>query len=580
VATVGPLPQTLEHRTAQALAELSRCAGTDWEGWIRRIVQFDAEALHVERVSFWSMREETSTIHCDAGYVASVQSFEHGATLVESDLPEYFAAMREAPVLDMVDVQTDPRCRGLRSYCAARGIASMLDIPVWLEGRLAGVLCHEHVGPTRNWSAEEEGFATRVSHVVSSGLAARAHTRAEADARRAAFLDSVSRLASSLDEREIADRAVRLCVPWFADASHVVLDRDGVLELLALKHRDPLTQDALIGHARSGRWAFPVIERVIRQGQSLLLPELVPAVAAQFGFTPEDQAVMETLKVRSALTVPLAVGDKTFGAMGFTTTDRRFDADDVALAEDIAIRVAAALENARLYAVAREAIRARDELLVVAAHELRTPLTSLQLRTDQLLRRARRGADPAETASSEGIARDVRRFTGVVDHILDAVKIRGEGVPLTRTRCDLAMVVKQRVGLVAARARAADSPIVLDSVPSVSGRWDKARLEKVIDVLLDNAIKFGSGHPIAVSLRTGGTWAELAVRDQGIGIPGDRLKAIFQPFERAVPQEHFGGLGLGLYIAKAIIDAHGGSIGVTSSSGEGATFVLRLPLMG
>jgi signal transduction histidine kinase len=573
---LGPHAPTLEHRTAQALAELSRSAGTNWDEWIRRVIRFDAEVLHVERVSFWSLREETSSIHCDAGFVASVQSFEHGATLFESDLPEYFAAMREARVIDMVDVQTDPRCRGLRRYCAARGIASMLDAPVWLEDRLSGVLCHEHVG-TRNWTAEEEDFVTRMSQVVSSGLAARAHTRAEADTRRAAFLDSVSRLTSSLDAHEIANRAVSMCIPWLADFVAIVHSREGVPELLAFKHRDPLKQLAIEEHFQAVRWTFSIPTRVMRQGQSLLLTETTPEVVMRYGFSREDLALIESVGVSTAMSVPLAVGNDTFGAMSFAAADRHYDIDDLALAEDIAIRVAAALENARLYAVAREAIRARDELLVVAAHELRTPLTALQLRTDHLVRKASRGADPAEKARSEGIARDVRRFSGVVDHILDALKIRGEGVELASGACDLATIVRRRVALVAERARAAGSPIELDSVPSVIGRWDKERLERVTDVLLDNAIKFGSGRPIAVSLRSDENCAELAVRDHGIGISTDRLSAIFRPFERAVPQEHFGGLGLGLFVAKAIVDAHGGSIEVASHPGEGTTFTVRLP---
>jgi signal transduction histidine kinase len=138
--------------------------------------------------------------------------------------------------------------------------------------------------------------------------------------------------------------------------------------------------------------------------------------------------------------------------------------------------------------------------------------------------------------------------------------------------------VRDRIGIVAERAQAAGSPITIDSPPSVAGRWDGSRLEKVIDALLDNALKFGRGSPIAVSLRADGTWAELSVHDQGIAIPADRLSAIFQPFERAVSKEHFGGLGLGLYIAKAVVDAHGGSIAATSRPGEGSTFVVRLPL--
>ncbi len=573
----GSVAPSVEHRAAQALAELSRSAGADWEGSIRRILQFDAEVLHVERVSFWSLHEETSSIHCDAGFVASVQSFEHGATLFEPDLPEYFAAMHEARMLEMVDVQTDPRCRGLRAYCASRGIASMLDVPVWLEGRLCGVLCHEHVGATRSWSAEEEDLATSVSQAVSSALAARAPTRAEESTRRAAFLDSISRLASSLDEREIADRAVAMCVPWLADLAGIATSRDGKLERIGLRHRDPLKQRAIVEYDMAGTWTPPLVVRVIRQRQSLLIPEATREMVGRYGFAPADVAIIDRLGVSTAMCVPLCVGNETFGAMTFAASDRRYGPDDLALAEDIATRVAAALENARLYAVAREAIRARDELLVVAAHELRTPLTALQLRTEHQLRKARRGADPTERAWSEDIARDVRRFSGVVDHILEALKIRGEGVTLAPARCDLATVVRQRIALVAERARAAGSTIALDSVPSVPGYWDRARVEKVIDVLLDNAIKFGGGGPIEVSLRADPAAVELSVSDRGIGIPAERLRAIFLPFERAVSQEHFGGLGLGLYIANAIVCAHDGSIEVTSRPGEGATFSVRFP---
>ena len=457
----------------------------------------------------------------------------------------------------------------------------MLDVPVWHEGRLSGVLCHEHVGATRKWSAEDEDFATSVSQVVSSGLAARAHTRAEADTRRAAFLDSVSRLASSLDAHEIAQRAVSLCaVPWFAEIASLVVKRDDVIELLGLKLPDPVMQQNILQYVRSGLWMFPVPARVIRQGQSLLLTDTTREVAARYGFTREDLMTIDALGVKTAMCVPLAVGNNTFGAMSFASGHRRFGAEDLVLAEDVGSRVAAALENARLYTVAQEAIRARDELLVVAAHELRTPLTAIQLRTDQLLRKARRGADAAEKAWSESIARDVRRFSWVVDHVLDALRIRSEGVVLAPGVCDLATILQQRVGFVAERARAAGCPIALDSVHSLTGRWDRTCIEKVIDVLLDNAIKFGGGGPIAVSLRAVGAWVELAVRDQGIGIPADRLRAIFQPFERAVPKEHFGGLGLGLYVANAIVDAHGGSIDVASRPGEGATFTVRLPLRG
>jgi signal transduction histidine kinase len=169
----------------------------------------------------------------------------------------------------------------------------------------------------------------------------------------------------------------------------------------------------------------------------------------------------------------------------------------------------------------------------------------------------------------------VQRFGAIVSHVLEALSIRAEGVQLVLQPCDLATMVPDRVRRVAERT---ESPITVDSPLSVVGNWDRARLETVVDVLLDNAIKFGLGTPIAVTLKADEACTELSVRDGGIGIPADRRSSIFQTFERAVPKEHFGGLGLGLYIARAIVDAHGGSIDVTSQPDHGSTFVVRLPL--
>jgi signal transduction histidine kinase len=572
-ASEGRSP-SLEQGVAGAVAELSRSIGADWDASIRRIVQFDAELLRVERVSFWTLSEDTSSIHCDAGYVASLRSFEHGTTLFESDMPEYFAALRTARMLDMHDVRTDPRCRGLRDdYCASRRVTSMLDIPVWVGGRLWGVLCHEHVGGPRHWSDREEDFATSMGQFVASALAAGALTRTEAAAQRAAFLDAFARGLFSLDPREVGARAVAMVVPRLGAAALLwVVNREGVLECVAFKHADREKEAILLEYVRAS--AAPAhLEHVVRQGHSLLTPDL----NQEHGIGAKERAVIERLAFRSAMAVPLVAGGKTFGTMSFAA-EHHYDSDDLALAENVADRVAAALENARLYEMAGEAIVARDELLVLAAHELRTPLTALQLRTEHQLRVAERTGDPAERARSEATARDVRRFAALVDHMLDALNIRSQGITLACSPCDLAALVREAVARLASRSQKAGSTISVDSASSLTGRWDRGRLQKVVDVLLDNAVKFGNGAPIAVTVRTDSV-AELTVRDRGIGIASDRLSAIFDPFARAVPKEHFGGLGLGLYIAKAIVEAHGGSITVESRPGEGSTFVVRLPLV-
>ncbi|HEX8796051.1 MAG TPA: ATP-binding protein [Polyangiaceae bacterium] len=561
------------------LLALSRSIGRNWSASIARIVQFDAQTLRVERVSFWALSHATASIHCEEGYVASLSSHEHGATLFAADIPEYFAALRAATVLSITDVQADPRSLGLREYCASRGIASMLDVPVWVEGSLRGVLCHEHVGGVRHWTQREEELAIVMGQTVATALAARAHTSAEAAAHRIALLDALGRGLASLDAREIATRAVSMVVPQFATLAVVwMLDRDGALEPRASRHRDPEKNallEAYLGGIALRAPSFAA--RVVRQGQSLFIPELDDATLDRYEVRSPARESLRQFEVRSAIAVPLKVGRKTFGAVVFAASDRTFATADLAFAEDIADHMASAMENARLYEVVREAVNARDELLAVTAHELRTPLTALVLRTEHQLRAARRRGDVEEIARGEAVSGDVRRFKALVEHMIDALTIRAQGLTVSRAPCDLAKLVGARVEHFRPRARTAGSAIALELPDQATGSWDERCIEKAVDVLLDNAVKFGNGAPIEVTMRDEGDAAHLVVRDHGIGIPADRLCAIFQPFERAVPREHFGGLGLGLYIARAIVESHGGTIHVTSQPGEGSTFVMHLP---
>jgi signal transduction histidine kinase len=162
--------------------------------------------------------------------------------------------------------------------------------------------------------------------------------------------------------------------------------------------------------------------------------------------------------------------------------------------------------------------------------------------------------------------------------MLDASHIRAEGISLTLDFCDLAAIVAARVKSTTERARGAGCAITVRGASSVVGRWDRRRVTQVVDELLDNAIKFGARAPIEIELSHDETEAVLSVRDYGPSIAPERLRSIFSPFERNVPKEYFGGLGLGLYIAKAIVEAHGGSIAASSSGRDGTTFVVRLPL--
>ena len=244
-----------------------------------------------------------------------------------------------------------------------------------------------------------------------------------------------------------------------------------------------------------------------------------------------------------------------------------------------AMREAAAVAQERARA-ADEALQARDEFLSVTSHELRTPLTALKLQSERALRRP---PDPALARGSgrevlEGMHRQIERMTGLVDTLLDATMLSDTRPTLHCSDVDLAPLVRQLVerhqplaaGQGCALSVWADTPVVANV--------DVARLEQVVVNLISNAIKFGHGKPVLVSVTATGGWARMSVRDQGIGIAPEDQRRIFERFQRAASSRNYGGLGLGLWVSRRLVEAMQGSLTVDSHAGEGATFTVELPL--
>jgi len=239
-------------------------------------------------------------------------------------------------------------------------------------------------------------------------------------------------------------------------------------------------------------------------------------------------------------------------------------------------------ENARLYREAQDAIRLRDEFLSIASHELKTPLTPLSLKLQMLASEARRQPEsPFRRAVEDYIAvgsRQVKKLSELVNDLLDVARIAGGRLRLELEEVELGALVREVVTRYEPEAARAGSRLMLEEVPeTVTGHWDRLRLEQVITNLVDNAIKYGSGKPIRVSLDSDASRARLHVKDEGIGIAPEHLSRIFERFERAVSERHYGGLGLGLYITRTIVEALGGSIQAESTPGLGTTFTVVLP---
>jgi PAS domain S-box-containing protein len=360
--------------------------------------------------------------------------------------------------------------------------------------------------------------------------------------RRALFLADASRLLASLDVEPALDSVAHIAVPYVGDGCAIDLLGDGGPRRLLTVSRDAMQP---------------------------INPELNRSVVA-------GHSTIYAVGERSYMAVPLLVKGTLVGAITFAASPkRRYSPEDLELGEELARRAALSVENARLYRGAQEALRARDEFLSIAAHEIRGPITSMHMAV-QAIQKGKIGP-PAMSKVLEVIQREDRRLARFVDELLDLGRIRGGRMHFNYEQVDLSDVVREAAARVGAELAKSGSSLSMTTEGRCVGHWDKFRLDQVVTNLLSNAMKFGLGKPIAISVRAQDGKATLVVKDQGIGIPPEMHAHIFLPFERAVAVRHYGGLGLGLFIARTVVDDLGGEIFVESSPKAGSTFRVELP---
>ncbi|WNG21477.1 ATP-binding protein [Cystobacter fuscus] len=390
-------------------------------------------------------------------------------------------------------------------------------------------------------------------------------------------------LAGSLDFQETLQQVARLMVPELADWCSVYAPDDkGQLELVVLANEDP----EWVERGRDLDRLFPLVPEATsgsaltwRTGQAQWVPELRGEHLLAWARSPEHLRVVTGLRLHSAVCVPLRGRRESQGVMTlFATGDRAgFTAEDLSLFQDVGRRAALALENARLYREAQEAIHLRDDFLAVAAHELRTPLTTLGLQLGSLVQRSRRES-PALCERLERGLRQVRRLGTLVESLLDVSLLSTGELPLSPERVDLGELVGEVMERFQAEAEAVGCGLRVSVASGLVGQWDRMRVEQVVSSLVANALKFGPRQPVVVRGEEAGGRVRVVVEDQGIGVPAEHLERIFERFGRAVSSRSYGGLGLGLYLARRAAEAHGGRIWAEQRPEGGARFILELPL--
>jgi PAS domain S-box-containing protein len=259
-----------------------------------------------------------------------------------------------------------------------------------------------------------------------------------------------------------------------------------------------------------------------------------------------------------------AVRDHSGKLVGFTKVTR-----------DLTERRRTEEERVRL-AQSQEAVRLRDEFLSIASHELKTPLTALQLQLRGVLDRVA-PVDDALALKVEKALRAGDRLADLIETLLDVSRIATGRLTLKLERFELADAVREVVERLAPASANAHCEVITRAARPVVGTWDRLRIEQIVTNVLANAFKYAPDAPVEIDLEATADTAILRVRDHGPGLPGGDLQRVFARFERA-SSASYGGLGLGLYIASQVCEAHGGSIAAENPEGGGAAFVVRLPL--
>jgi signal transduction histidine kinase len=450
---------------------------------------------------------------------------------------------------------------------------AIVALPLALDGRTLGVLAVEFDGPREFGEADRAlalALAAQCAHALDRArlFVSERVARAEAVAARArlAFLDELSaHLAESRTEDEMLEGVARLAVPALGDwAGLFVTTETGDLALAA--QAGPTALGAAVdAHLRA--------DPLLRLAHAC---ECGPA-AAVHDF-PEEASGARA--VGSAAVAPLCLRGRALGAVVVAAADplRRYGAADLALASDVGHRTALAVEHVRLLREATAAAQAREEFLQVASHELRGPIGTLRLTVELLDRDARKGRTDALADRLRIIGRQAGRLTRLSDMLLDVSRITAGRLELAREPGDLAPLVRDVVARLEDEAAEAGVELRVDAPGEVRCEFDAARIDQVATNLLTNAIKYGRGAPVDVRLRREADRAILEVEDRGIGIAPEDQERIFDRFERAVSARHFAGIGLGLWIVRQLVEAHGGSIRVRSAPGQGATFTVALPV--
>ena len=407
--------------------------------------------------------------------------------------------------------------------------------------------------------------------------------RRRAEQRMRILTDASAALTSSLDYDETLRRVVRLMVPALGDWSVLhVIERDQVRWVAC--HRDPSLDEKLCTMAMqpvplSRRDVLP---QTLFDGKTAHIDYDDAGLASRLS-NPDSAAFVRSLGTRSAICAPLMIRGVILGALSCMSPEtERYGNDELRLLEDVAHRAALAVDNARTYRRAQQAAEMRRDLVAVVAHDLKNPLNAVAMAAALLSKSAVAGAEGDRARRQTGIiTRATERMNRLIHDLLDVSAIDAGRLELELVPHRVGPIVSEAVDSMAPMAHEKQLTIEREVAPeaeTLSALCDRERLLQIFSNLIGNAIKFAeAGGRIVVSAHRVDGALSFAVADNGPGIAEEHLPHLFDRFWRVRGRKR-DGTGLGLWIVKGLVEAHGGKVSVATTLGAGAKFSFTVPL--
>jgi signal transduction histidine kinase len=411
--------------------------------------------------------------------------------------------------------------------------------------------------------------------------------------RMRALAEASKLLLESVDYEKTMDRIARLSLRTMADWCIVdIINEDHTFDRFAVLHRDAGKHELTEELRRDFKPAFNargVASHVLRTGQAILVPRVDDDHYRATSRSPRHEQILRALGSTTYICAPLMARGNFLGAMMFVSSDpaRSYDEQDTRFARELCACAALALDNALLFRKKQRAVRLREDVIGMVSHDLKNPLHAISLSTSLLKQLSGAGKNLPEIADKalNNIQNATRRMSRLIGDLLDLSKIESGKMQMLLQKTSLSSIFGEMTESFEAIAREKFIHLVMkaegEASESVIFACDHDRLLQALSNLMDNAIKFtppeGEVH-LSGGEKDDTIW--FKVKDTGPGIRQEDIPRLFDRFWQAENSDHHGGSGLGLYIVKAMIDAHGGSVEVTSEPGQGTCFKIILPKTG